>query len=154
MKCQQEVKVWMIRSILITLVAMFALPVLGQINDKKDANKATEPSVQITIVPPRGEGDASNGTIGGKVSGVNLKECKGCKVVIFTRTDKWYVQPTVASPYTPIGEDGQWETDIHLGYEYAALLVKSSYEPPATMGTLPKVAGAVLATARVLAKKE
>lgn len=151
MACRQKVKIWMTRGILITMVAIFALPVLGQTNDKKDANKATGPSIEITLVPVRGEGSDSNGTIGGKVSGANLKECK---VVIFARTDKWYVQPTVASPDTPIGEDGQWETDIHLGYEYAALLVKSSYEPHATLGTLPKVAGAVLAITRVPARKE
>ena len=151
MKCQQEFKVCLIKGILITTVAIFTLPVFGQPSDKKDANAVTEPRIQITLVPPRGEGSDSNGTIGGKVSGVNPKECK---VVIFARTDKWYVQPTSASPHTPIGEDGQWETDTHLGYEYAALLVKPSYEPPSTTGILPKVAGAVLAMDRVPARKE
>lgn len=150
MECQQRVDVWMKKAMLITVVAIAAFPVLAQTNDKKFTNKATEPSIQITLVPPKGEGSDSNGTIGGKASGANLKDCK---VVIFARTDKWYVQPTVASPYTPIGEDGQWETDIHLGYEYAALLVKSSYEPPGTTGTLPNVAGPVLAIARMPAKK-
>ena len=150
MHCRQKIEAWT-SSIILTIVPIVAWPVLGQTNDKKDANKAAEPSIQITVVPPRGVGEDSNGTIGGKASGANSKECK---VVIFARTDKWYVQPTVSSPFTPIGEDGQWETDIHLGYEYAALLVKSSYEPPATTGTLPKVAGTVLAITRVPAKKE
>jgi hypothetical protein len=101
---------------------------------------ATEPGIQITI--------------GGRVSGINLKECKDCAVVIFSRTDKWYVQPTVASPYTMISEDLSWETDIHLGYEYAALLVKPSYRPPPTTAALPKVGGDVLALTRATPKKQ
>jgi len=150
MKFQRMVKARVIWSVLIGLVSTFALSGSSK-SENKDANKGEEPSIKITLIPPRGEGPDSNGTIGGKASGPNLKDCK---VVIFARTDKWYVQPTVASPYTPIGQDGLWETDIHLGYEYAGLLVNSSYEPPATTGTLPKVGGAVLAIDRVPAKKE
>jgi hypothetical protein len=115
---------------------------------------AAEPSIRITLVPGPGEGSASNGAIGGTVGGISPEQQKECAVVVFSHTDKWYVQPTVASPYTPISDDGSWETDIHLGYEYAALLVRSSYRPPATAGALPKVGGDVLALARVPAKKQ
>ena len=152
MKFQRRGKISVIGSVLIGLITTFAPSGASQ-SEQKEANKIDEPSIQITLIPPKGEGPDSNGTIGGKASGPSLKECK---VVIFARTDKWYVQPTVASPDTPIGEGGKWETDIHLGYEYAALLVKSSYEPQSTYatGALPKVGGAVLAIARVPAKKE
>jgi len=84
----------------------------------------------------------------GTVSGVNREECR---VVVFARTNTWYVQPYAASPYTTIS-NGKWETDTHLGDEYAALLVKSSYKPTATTDTLPKVGGDVLAIVRVPAK--
>lgn len=111
---------------------------------------ATKPSIQITDVPSKGAGPEAMERIAGTVSGVNVKECK---VVIFTHTDKWYVQPYIDSPDTPIRDDGTWDNDTHLGSEYAALLVKVSYKPPATTGTLPNVGGTVLAIARTTAKQ-
>jgi hypothetical protein len=110
----------------------------------------TSPSITITRVPPAGAGSDSFGTIAGKVQGVNVEECK---VVIFAYVDIWYVQPWANSPYTEIDEDGSWETDIHLGFEYAALLVKSSYKPPATTSTLPQSGGDVLAIAKATPKE-
>jgi hypothetical protein len=149
MKAQQPFTSSMGRGILILLVTVLALPALARMENRVEGNSATEPAIKITSVPPRGEGPTSNGNIVGTVSGVNVKECK---VVIFARTDRWYVQPMVADPYTVIGSDGHWEADIHLGYEYAALLVTTGYEPPATIGILPKVTGRVLAIDRVPAK--
>lgn len=103
----------------------------------------TQPSIAITLVPPAGAGSDTWGTIAGEVQGVNVEECF---VVPFAYGgDTWYVQPWVASPYTSIDKDGAWRTGTHLGIEYAALLVKSSYMPPATTDTLPKVGGDVLA---------
>jgi hypothetical protein len=117
--------------------------------DNAAENNATKPIIQITVVPSKGAGPDAMERIAGTVGGVNIKECK---VVIFTRTDKWYVQPYIDSPDTLIKEDRTWENDTHLGSEYAALLVKTSYKPPATTGTLPNVAGPVLAIARETAK--
>ena len=99
--------------------------------------------ITITIVPtnPPGESMASE-PIKGTVRDANHKEHK---VVIYVRVgDKWYVQPYAASPYTNIGEDGKWESETHGGMEFAALLVKSSYKPSATLGSLPAVGGDVL----------
>jgi hypothetical protein len=45
----------------------------------------------------------------------------------------WYVQLTVAAPLTDIDNSGKWETDTHLGSGYAALLVKQSFKPAATV---------------------
>ena len=104
-----------------------------------------EPSITITRVPPAGAGSDTWGTIAGEVRGVNGKECK---IVIFAYGDTWYVQPWANSPYTSIGEDSKWETGTRLGFEYAALLVRSSYKPPATTPTLPNVGGDVLAIDR------
>lgn len=110
----------------------------------------TLPSITITRVPPAGAGSDTWGTISGEVQGVNVEECQ---VVIFAYGDTWYVQPWANSPYTSIGKQGKWETGTHLGFEYAALLVKSSYTPPATTNTLPKVGGDVLAIAKAKPNK-
>jgi hypothetical protein len=70
-------------------------------------------------------------------------------VVIYARGgDKWWVQPYVASPYTDIGADGKWESETHGGTEFAALLVKSSYKPSATLGSLPAVGDDILDIAK------
>lgn len=110
----------------------------------------TEPSIQITEIPPKGAGPDAVATIAGKVSGVKGTDCK---VVIFAHTNTWYVQPYIDSSDTAISEDGTWRSDTHLGNGYAALLVKSSYKPPTTTGKLPAVGGAVLAVTTVDAKK-
>jgi hypothetical protein len=133
----------------------------GQNNNQEGANRsdqttgnvagtdAKKPSIKITDVPSKGAGPDTAETIAGTVGGVNVNECK---VVIFARTDVWYVQPYTAAPDTQIRADGTWQSDTHLGSEYAALLVKNSYKPPATTGTLPGVSGAVLAIDRAAAK--
>lgn len=108
------------------------------------ANDATKPSIEITEVPRRGAGSEVMETIAGRVSGVKIKDCK---VVIFARTDTWYVQPFIGSPDTSISDNNTWRTDTHLGFEYAALLVKNSYKAPSTTGKLPDVGGSVLAIA-------
>lgn len=113
--------------------------------------KPTQPSITMTHVPPAGAGSDTWGTITGQVQGVNVEECQ---VVIFAYGDIWYVQPWANSPYTSIGKDGNWETGTHLGFEYAALLVKSSYNPPATTDTLPQVGGDVLAIAKATPKNK
>jgi hypothetical protein len=50
-------------------------------------------------------------------------------VVIYSHTDRWYVQPYDVRPYTTIRSNGVWAKTIHLGETYAALLVKRSYIP-------------------------
>jgi hypothetical protein len=148
MKHKQNNRTLIINSIPVILIAILSMSVLGQTG----GNKAADPSIQITVIPPRGAGPDKMEAIAGTVSGVNAKECK---VIIFALGgDTWYVQPFEASPDTLIGADNKWETDTHLGSQYAALLVKSSYKPPAKTGTLPKLGGPVLALVRVPAKRE
>ena len=109
-----------------------------------EANNATKPSIEITEAPRRGAGSEVMETIAGRVSGVKIKDCK---VVIFARTDTWYVQPFIGAPDTSINDDNMWRTDTHLGFQYAALLVKNSYKPPSITGKLPDVGGSILAIA-------
>jgi hypothetical protein len=110
---------------------------------------AAAPSIQITIVPSKGAGPEALERVAGTVSGVNVNECK---VVIFARTNTWYVQPYIDSPDTMINADGTWHNDTHLGSEYGALLVKGSYKPPSTTGKLPATGGLILAVATATAK--
>jgi hypothetical protein len=48
----------------------------------------------------------------------------------------------------------KFETETHGGQTYAALLVKASYKPAATVGVLPAVGGDVVARHRAAGKKE
>ena len=134
---------------LIGLLALLTMPLLNERN-QTGANTLMAPSVRIIVVPRRGKGgDEDTATIGGTASGVDFSKHK---VVVYARTDKWYVQPLITQPYTNIADDGKWETDTHLGQEYAALLVKSNYPPPPQPRVLPQVGGDVLATFRVEGK--
>jgi hypothetical protein len=99
-------------------------------------------TVAITHVPPAGAGPDTWGTISGNATGADLNDCR---IVVFARGDVWYVQPQADKPYTTLQAGGHWETGTHLGYEYAALLVKLDYVPPATVTDLPSVGGGVLA---------
>jgi hypothetical protein len=84
-------------------------------------------------------------TIAGRVIGAR----PGQQIVIYARSGAWWVQPTVASPFTSIRDDSTWSTETHLGYEYAVLLVDPGYRPPPTMDTPPAIGGAVIQTAIV-----
>jgi len=109
--------------------------------------------IAITSVPtdPPGESLASE-PIKGTVGGVNPQDYK---VVIYACSgDKWWAQPTAASPQTHIGNDGKWESETHGGTEFAALLVKASYKPEATRGTIPDVGGDVIAVAKKKPEKK
>jgi hypothetical protein len=120
-------------------------------NENKNQTRKDEgANIQVTLIPPLGAGPDRMEKIAGTASGIRISDCK---VVIFSHTDKWYVQPYIDSSDTSIGDDGAWENDTHLGSEYAALLVKSSYKPPSSTGTLPNATGPVLAVVKVAAKK-
>lgn len=114
------------------------------------AQAVPSPSITITKIPPRGGGPDVMDAIIGQVRGADQSRHR---VVIFSRTDRWYVQPYVSAPFTTINPDGSWRASIHLGDEYAAILVDPSYRPPATTLSLPELAGGVLAITRVTANR-
>lgn len=152
MRCEQRVEQMLYGCAAAFLTVLLALSAFGQPETSANGIRASlKPRITITRVPPKGGGPDIMETIAGTAGGVDLKQVR---VVLFARTNTWYVQPYAASPYTPVGDDGKWETKTHLGDEYAALLVEASYTPPATTDTLPEVAGPVLAIARVAAKAQ
>lgn len=81
--------------------------------------------------------------IGGNAKGAG----KGRRIVLFAKSGTWWVQPFSNKPYTTIRPDSTWESQTHMGTEYAALLVESGYSPPKTTDTLPPTGNGVVAVA-------
>ncbi len=131
------------------LVFALASPLLGLPTSLAQEKGAR---IFITLVPPAGGGGESPiNPISGSVHGVDPKNYR---VVVYAFADNavWYVQPTTASPLTGIGTDGTWVTATHPGRLYAALLVKSSFVPPATTNGLPPISEDVSASITVPGK--
>lgn len=53
------------------------------------------------------------------------------RVVLWAKTDRWYVQPFATDPYTAIRSDGSWSNLTHPWERISALLVDSEYVPSA-----------------------
>jgi hypothetical protein len=115
----------------------------------RSTGRGEQPGVTIAEVPSAALKPGPDGTaaITGKATGINPSECR---IVIYARGDRWYVQPRADEPYTTIHPDGTWETGTHGGSEYAALLIKPSFRPPAVVLTLPALGTDVIALARAL----
>src|SRR5271168_4836677 len=74
----------------------------------------------------------------------------GQRIVLYARTDgRWGVCRQSAQPFTNIEADGRWRATVHLGLQYAALLVDPSYNPPQQTESLPIVGNGVVALAVV-----
>ena len=112
---------------------------------------APGPKVSFSQVPGRGGGPDSRGDIAGVVTG--LAKPQEHKIVIYALTDRWYVQPLVADPYTAISSEGAWSNWTHLGTTYAALVVRPSYQPKPETMSLPPVGGDVIAVGQIPAKQ-
>ena len=109
------------------------------------------PVIEVDVVPPPGGGPDRMEVISGRVTNADPSLHR---IVIFSRTDRWYVQPYISAPFTTIGRpDGTWSTRIHLGAEYAVLLVTPAYDPPATTFDLPREGGDIVAILRVPARQ-
>ena len=107
-------------------------------------------SVNFAIVPKGGEGSNRKGNISGVVFGVD--EPAQCKIVIYAKTNKWYVQPLRSNPFTDIDERGRWSNWTHLGRRYAVLVVRRSYQPPARIVDLPAIGGDIIGKGEVPAR--
>lgn len=105
--------------------------------------KSTKPALAITTPPEAVSGGPQKlDLIKGTATGATAQH----KIVLYAFSGgTWWVQPMVDSPYTAIDPEGNWSNRIHLGYEYAALLVQDSYKPEAKLDKLPVEGGAVQA---------
>jgi hypothetical protein len=103
------------------------------------------PTIEFTKVPSAAVGGPDKlETVEGRVVGAR----PGQRVVLFAKSAQWWVQPTAQQPYTTIRPDSSWTSSIHLGTEYAALLVEPTYVPPVTSDALPGKGGSVLAVVK------
>jgi len=99
------------------------------------------PSITFTRIPPAAKGGPDvRDTIEGRISGAR----PGQRLVIYGRSSIWWVQPSPNHPFTEIRGDSTFSAQTHLGTEYAALLVESDYQPPATLDALPLEGGSVV----------
>jgi hypothetical protein len=104
------------------------------------------PSVTITEIPAAGVGgDIRTATIAGRVDGAR----PGDRIVLFAKSGQWYVQPLRTRPFTEIDAEGRWRSPIHLGTDYAAIVVREGYRPPNTTKVLPDLGAGVLAIVAV-----
>jgi len=107
-------------------------------------NKAPEPSIEFTRVPPAAEGGPDNlDIIEGRVTGAK----PGQQIVLYAKSGTWWVQPLANEMFTTIQPNSKWINSTHLGAEYAALLVEPGYRPAATTGALPLPGDGVIAVA-------
>jgi hypothetical protein len=74
----------------------------------------------------------------------------GQRIALYANTDgRWGLCPQSGQPFTNIGNDGRWKASVHLGIQYAALLVDPTYDPPEQTESLPIVGNGVVALAVV-----
>jgi hypothetical protein len=101
----------------------------------------TAPSIEFSRIPPAAQGGRERvDSIAGRVQNAR----PGQQIVIYARSGTWWVQPWPDRPFIPIHADSTWQTETHLGYEYAALLVDPEYHPPPTMDVAPASGGSVV----------
>jgi hypothetical protein len=105
-------------------------------------------SVSINEIPRYDAfgGPIETSRIAGEVRGARAPEYR---VILYSFTDHWYIQPEVAHPYTLIDANGRWAANVHLGSRYAALVVRSDYQPTARTGELPRPGDDVLAVTEI-----
>ncbi len=132
------------------LALAFATCFLCLLNGCATRQAATTPSIEFTAIPPAAEGGPDKrATIAGRVDGAR----PGQQIVLFAKAGIWWVQPTRDEPFTSIHPDSTWTNSIHLGTEYAALLVTPGYQPPQTIEVLPPEGGDVIALKTVAGEK-
>lgn len=108
------------------------------------ARRSRAPAIEFTQVPVADlGGPLQTDFMSGRVR--NAKP--GQKVVLYAKSNFWWVQPTTLDPFTEIQNNGTWKNNIHLGTDYAALLVDPRYRPSPRISALPPVGNGVVAIA-------
>ena len=76
----------------------------------------------------------------------------GQQIVLYAHSGIWWVQPFVNQEFTKIQPDSTFRNLIHLGAEYAAVLVEPNYHPASKMTALPPLGNGVVAVAMAKGK--
>lgn len=107
---------------------------------------STEPYIKFSQIPMAEVG----GTVRlESIEGRVFNSSPQYKIVIYTRSGEWYVQPFADKPFTDIRANSTFSTLVHLGTEYAAVLVKPEFVPKPKITGLPEKGGDVIAVAVV-----
>jgi hypothetical protein len=111
-----------------------------QLPDPYRPEPASTPSTQIAT-PGSGEApwveitEADSDHVGGLV-GPDSYCNENYRVVIFAKTDMWYVQPFSDTPLTMIApETCSWESLTHSWDQLSVFLVTRNYDPPETLSS-------------------
>jgi hypothetical protein len=128
------------RSLVSLLCVTFVVLAVGC----RSAKPNREPSILFDHVPPDAPGGP--GTLE-RITGRVIGAPAGARIVVYARSNFWWVQPFRDKPFTQVGADGSWSSFSHLGSGYAALLVTAGFEPPTRVPKLPAAGGEVLAVA-------
>src|SRR5271167_4723667 len=92
------------------------------------------------------EHDYKTDIIDGRVIGAR----PGQRIALYAKTDgRWGLCRQSGQPFTNIETDGRWKASVHLGIQYAALLVDPTYNPPEQTESLPIVGSGVVTLAVV-----
>lgn len=84
------------------------------------------------------------GVAEGRVTGAR----PGQRMVLYANTDgRWGECRQSGQAFTNIENDGRWKASVHLGIQYAALLVDPTYAPPEQAESLPVIGNGVVALA-------
>jgi len=99
-------------------------------------DRNVEPKISFTQVPQWSQGDEIlQDVMEGTVQGAR----KGQRLVLYSRSGGlWWVQPLPTSPFTTILPGGVWRSELHLGTDYAVLLVDALYDPSPVLAQLPQ----------------
>jgi hypothetical protein len=104
---------------------------------------AQESHYKIDIIE---DGEYKSDTVEGRATGAR----PGQRIVMYARTDgRWGLCRQSGQPFTNIEADGRWKASVHLGTQYAALLVEPTFNPPAQTEPLPVIGNGVVALAVV-----
>ena len=138
---RHEASRWPVRLVFAFVTLCPVCPVATGCRARTDS---TDPVIEFTVVPPADNGGPEKvAPVAGRVRGASANQ----RIVLFARSSGWWVQPYRSQPFTAIQSDSTWKNTIHLGTEYAALLVAPDYRPPATTESLPPRGGAIFAVA-------
>jgi len=92
------------------------------------------------------ERDYKTDTIDGRVTGAR----PGQRIALYAKTDgRWGLCRQSDQPFTNVESDGRWKASVHLGLQYAALLVDPTYDPPEQTESLPIIGNGVVTLAVV-----
>ena len=120
------------------------------------SSEISAPTVAFSKVPATDQGspfstdtferDYKTDIMEGRVTGAR----PGQRMVLYAKTDgRWGVCRQPGTPFTNIETDGRWKASVHLGIQYAALLVDPTYDPPEQTESSPIVGNGVVALAIV-----